>query len=233
MARKVNPVENPNVPKTYGLQDPTFWGGAKAGIAQTAKYSDAQMAQQNRIGDIGAKGLEGLADNKFNFQGIEDWTRKNFAEKTLPSIMSRFASFGTGDSFSGSSFQNAMKGGMTDLDAQLAAMKADYDMKGQALNQNLYGSMFNAGQQQQFDPHFQDRIAGFGENALLAGIQGLGTGAGMYMAGGGGAATGAGALAGLFGRMGKGNAGGQNTGGNNGAFGQRAANLQQGNTIFN
>ncbi len=242
MARHVNPVENPNVPKSYGVSNPGFFTGSKAGFAHSGRYSDAQMEQQNRIGEIGANKLEGLANNSFDFKGIEDWTRKNFSEKTLPSIMNRFASFGTGDSFSGSGFQNAMAGGATDLDAQLAAMKAEFDMKGQALNQSLYGDMFNAGQKQQFDTHWQDRIPGFAESMLTAGAQGLGQGAGMYMTGGmgGGAAAGAGALAGLFSRMGQGKAGvnqnNQNANylnNNSGNFGQRAANLEPGRGIFN
>jgi hypothetical protein len=239
MARNTQPVYpqnftgqnnmNPSfmsAPISQGVQKPSFWGGAPAGFASSSRYSPEQMQQAGQLGQAGTQALMDLAKNSYNFEDTANWARKNFQEKTLPTIMERFAQHGTGGNMDSGAYQKTLGTSNRDFELGLAGMKGEFDMKGQALNQNLYNSMTQYGQNPMWDQHWQERQGGFAENALMAGIQGLGAGAGAYMTGGANLwapAIGA-AVGGMFaGRKGGGQPG-QGQGGQ-GYFQNRANNL--------
>lgn len=178
-------------------------GGRKAGTLTTSPYSQWALDLMRNISQQGAQGLpgvaqglEGLAQNKFNFGPISDWARTNFAQTTVPSIAERFSSLGTGGSQRSSYFPQMLSQAGSNLDQQLAAMKADYDMRGQALNQGLYGqmgnmylSMLGSGLQPQWQTSYMANQPGWLENFITA-LGGKAADAGMMAAKGASMAAG-------------------------------------------
>ena len=111
------------------------------------------------LGKILQSGLSSLGQNQFNFAPIEAQARKNYTEKTLPSIAERFAG---SNSLRSSAFRNQLAQSGSDLESNLAAMKSNYNLQQQSQLQNLLG----LGLSPQFESLYSNGSPGF-KQALL------------------------------------------------------------------
>ena len=128
-----------------GKPESSFWGGTPSGVMQSTGFGSGQLNKMDILANLGLTGYQDLAKNKFDFAPIEAKARRDFTQKTIPSIAERFASLGTGGSQRSSAFPKLLSQAGGDLETNLAAMGSDYAMRGQALNQGLFGSMLGMG----------------------------------------------------------------------------------------
>jgi len=133
-----------------------------------------------------------------NFQGIEDLARKNFQQKTIPSLAERFTAL-SGDTRGSSAFQGALGQAGSDLESQLAALRGQYGLQQLSLGLTpQFENMYQQGQGGAGAPLAQGIGSGIGYAApsYLASLFGGGSGtagAGSALGGvGGSAATGTG-----------------------------------------
>src|SRR6267142_2202947 len=81
-----------------------------------------------------------------NFQGIEDLARKNFQQKTIPSLAERFTAL-SGDTRGSSAFQGALGQAGSDLESQLAALRGQYGLQQLSLGLTpQFENMYQQGQ---------------------------------------------------------------------------------------
>ena len=85
------------------------------------KFSNFTPEQQGIISKLGQLGIKGLENNQYNPEQIEGAARRNFTQKTIPSITERFS--GSGGS---SALGNQLREGGQDLEDRLAALKYEY-----------------------------------------------------------------------------------------------------------
>lgn len=124
-----------DVAKNYGplaalsyastLGDSEGGGGIKEALFGK-KFSNFTPEQQGIISKLGQLGVSGLESNKADFAPIENQARKNFSEKTVPSIAERFSNSGGSSAF-GQQLGEAASG----LETNLAALKAQHGLQQQ------------------------------------------------------------------------------------------------------
>ena len=109
-----------------------------------------------------------LTSGQFDFGPIEQQARTNFTQSTIPSITEMFNDPG-GEGLRSSGFQGAVGRAGSDLESNLAAMKANYNLQEQGLMQNLVG----AGMQPQFDTHHEPGSSPLGGMGGILGALGM------------------------------------------------------------
>ena len=97
-----------------------FFSGRPDVTLQLPQYAQPQASAMNTLTQ---RGLENA-----NFQGIENLARKNFAEKGLPLIASRFNSMGIGG-FGSSGHMQEAGGAAANLEAQLGALRGQHGLQ--------------------------------------------------------------------------------------------------------
>lgn len=162
---------NPQSGFTQSGQPQNFWEGSPAGIETYNRYSPEQ---QQAMSMLLQQGLAGINTNDLDFSGIEGVARRDFQQKTIPSIAQRFANLGSLES---SGFGNSLREGAVDLDTNLAGLRSGYNLQKQQLLQNMLGM----GLAPQFDSISRDAEPGFKQNAANAFTQGLGTAVGNQL----------------------------------------------------
>jgi hypothetical protein len=174
----------PLVSATQVPQQGSWWSGAPAQVITTQRYTPGQQQTADWARQFGQSQLAG---NQFDFAPIEAQARAGFKEKTIPSIMERFASMGGEGTAGSSALQGALGSASSDLERGLAALKSQYNLQREPLLQQLLGM----GMQQQYETSYQPRRAGAWESPLSTMLGGLGlTGVlagGQAMFGGSGA----------------------------------------------
>lgn len=138
--------------------------GSPGGIKQLQRFAPGQTQGLDQVLQMG---LQGLQNPTQGFAPIEAQQRRDFQTKTIPGIAERFTSQGSG--LQSSSFRNALGQSATDLDTNLAAMRANYGLA----NQNNLQGLLRMGLEPQFD--YLDQSADPGLGGQLLG--GLGQGA--------------------------------------------------------
>jgi hypothetical protein len=96
-----------------------YLSGQNEQFRQIPNFSPDQSALIEQNARQGAQNTD--------FNAIENLAQKRFSEQGIPSIMSRFLSHGQNQNSSG--MQGALAGARADLDAQLAAQRAQYGLQ--------------------------------------------------------------------------------------------------------
>jgi hypothetical protein len=119
----------------------------------------------------------------FNFAPIEAQARKNFSEKTMPSIAERFTAMGGQES---SAFPQMLKSAGSSLDTNLAALGAQYGQQQQDVGlrqqslglgqQDFIARLLQMGLSSPFENQYFARQPGFGETAMQGVMSGIGYG---------------------------------------------------------
>lgn len=151
-----------------------FFMGTPGRMTQNPLRSQQQIGWMNQLGSQAASGL---GSNQFDFAPIEAQARKGFAQQTIPSIMERFSSMGSGGGQRSSAFAGAISGAGADLDSNLAAMRSNYGLQ----QQSQLMQLLQMALQPQFENIYMQGQPG-ALHGLFGGVgQGLGMGAGMGM----------------------------------------------------
>jgi hypothetical protein len=165
-------------------------GSEKEGYpAQELRFQKYTPEQQAGMSQVLQGGLGELGKNQFDFAPIEQQALRNFHERTIPSIASRFSAIGTGGGGQRTgAFRQQLSQAGKGLEQDLAAMRQNYNLTREGnLNDRLkiglqpqYASTFFPGQagtgggnnqgnmgqqlaQALMDPRFMDMAAsGFG-----------------------------------------------------------------------
>jgi hypothetical protein len=121
-----------------------------------------------------------LGSGTQGFDPIEDRYRRMFQEQTIPSIAERFTAMGQGAQ-RGSSFPAALGRAGSDLESQLAALRAQYGQQQEVFDTNKMLGLLPA-----LEKNYLVNRPGFGESlgqsVLRGGVSGLGDLAKMYFA---------------------------------------------------
>jgi len=97
-----------------------FLTGYGSSNEQLSRFSPQNTAILNQLAQQGSQNA--------NFQGIEDLARKNFQQKTIPSLAERFTAM-SGDTRGSSAFQGALGQAGSDLESQLAGLRSQFGMQ--------------------------------------------------------------------------------------------------------
>lgn len=126
-----------------------FFTDKPASTEQIKTLRPEQEAVQNqalgRVSDL----LSQTAPQKFNFAPIEQKAREDFQTKTVPSLAERFVGLGSGTH--GSAFRGALGSQGAELDTNLAALGAEYGLRGQELQQGHLTNLLQLGLGRSFD----------------------------------------------------------------------------------
>ena len=167
----------------------SFFGGTPAQKQMTPTF---RPEQQQLLDQILGKAQNQLSakpyQSQFDFAPIESLARKDFQEKTLPSIIGQFRG---GDEANSSAFQSALSGAGGDLEAKLAALRSQTGLQQQQLNlqgqgqqnQQLMGLLSSALQPRDYISD-NARQPGFGESTLSPLLQTAARAAIAYQTGG-------------------------------------------------
>lgn len=162
------PTAQQSLPAPIGVpqQNPSVWESLRNFGIGTPGYSqqyprftpEQQLAMSSLLGTS----LSGLQSNQFDFEPIASYSRKKFHEETVPLLSERFAGMG---GIGSSGYQNALSQAGSDLEANLAALRAQYGLQREGNLQNLlsYG----------LQPTFEN-IYVPGQPGLLQGLAGSG-----------------------------------------------------------
>lgn len=113
-----------------------FAVGTPGSIEGIARFPDQDQMQALQW--LLSNGLEGLQDPYQGFQGIEDYARHNFQNKTIPSLAERFSSMGQNSLSSPDFAYNNLQAGK-DFDLGLAALRSQYGMQNRQQNLGQVG----------------------------------------------------------------------------------------------
>lgn len=117
-----------------------------------------QEQLQKRLMDLLGPQLQGLNFGTQSFEPIAEQTRRSFRQKTIPSIMERFAG---SDSLESSALPQMLGEAATDLETNLGALRSQYGMQQQGQLLSLLSMLMAP----QFAPMYQPRQPGFFEAA--------------------------------------------------------------------
>jgi hypothetical protein len=109
-----------------------------------------------KLGGQGAQSMYGniMQDPNKAFDPMEDLARKNYMEKTIPSLSERFVQ---GGGQRGSAFARTLGSSGADLDAQLQAQRSQFGENRYGMQQSLLNTLLSGGMQRQFEPIMQNR----------------------------------------------------------------------------
>jgi hypothetical protein len=163
--------------------DSSWWSG-------TPGYNTAtplKTPQQTYASNIASQAVTGLLQqgmqNNFapdysGFGPIAQRARSNFANDTLPSIATRFASGGKDSNLERSGYLAELGKAGAGLNEGLAAQESQWGQNQQQLRQNLIAQLLSGGGTQTFENVHTDPVNGFKQDApqfIAALIKGLAT----------------------------------------------------------
>lgn len=147
-----------------GLASGLFGGGGlwgkKERTDQVPMFSPEIMALKNQMGP---QIWQQIMGGQFDFDPIEQLTRRGFQSKTMPSIMNRF---NMGNNLNSSAQMGALGEAGAGLDQQLAGMRQDYGLQRQRLLASLMPSAMSPSFENVGRPRQQGGMEQ-GMNALL------------------------------------------------------------------
>lgn len=144
-----------------------FFTGTPARTEQFAKFTPQQQAAQNQILQQLLALLQqnvGGQPNYTGFEPVEQRARTQFQSQTIPSLAERFTAMGSGGSQRSSAFQGALGSAASGLEQGLAALRAQYGLQQQGLQQNNLANLLRGGFQPSFESSYFPRQPGFLEN---------------------------------------------------------------------
>jgi hypothetical protein len=147
-----------------------FLFGSSPKVEQVPRFSPQQLSGQNQLLQQALQGL-GQQQNKFDFAPIEQQARTQFKQKTIPGITEMFESMG---GIGSSGFQNQLGQAGAGLEQSLAALKSQYGLQQQGMEQNKLLSLLGLGMQPQFESLYNQGSQGFIPSLFSAGATGLG-----------------------------------------------------------
>lgn len=119
----------------------------------------------------------GNLPGQFNFAPIAQQARSRFFQETVPTLAERFTAMGGGQR--SSAFQGALGRAGSGLEEALASLESKYNLAQQGPQLQLLQMLLGAGLQPQYQSAYSPGQPGF----LQAGIPGLLSGVGKYLAG--------------------------------------------------
>lgn len=175
---------------------------------QLPRFSPESQGLQNASIAAALNQLGNVQQNRFDFAPIQQQAMTNFKQQTLPTIAERFTSMGGQGS---SAFGQQLGAAGANLEENLAALKSQYGLQQQGLDQNLLAMLLGAGLQPSFENIYLAGEPSFAAQALpVAGQVGgrlfdylsqAGMGAAQGGVAGGPVGAAVGALSGLFSRF--------------------------------
>jgi hypothetical protein len=132
--------------------------GSPAKTQQFNKFTPQQQNLQNQSIEQAMGLLQGVGQNKFDFAPIEQQARNQFQTQTVPGLAERFT--GMGNNRRSSGFENALSSAGIGLEGNLAALRSQYGLQQQSMQQNLLSSLMGQGLQPSFDTVQQQATPG-------------------------------------------------------------------------
>ena len=131
----------------------SIWSGRPEFTEQTPLFNQGQQGVQNQTLQQLLSMLQSGGQNRYEgFEPIEQQARTGFAQSTVPLLAERFAGLGSGAGLSSPSFASQLGQHGAGLEQGLAALKSQYGLHNEQLNQNKFGQLANIG----FQPSFQN-----------------------------------------------------------------------------
>lgn len=152
-----------------------FWSGSPGSNQQLSTLSPQQSQLQTQLIDTIGPLLKNAGQNKFDFAPIAEQARYNFNTKTIPSIASRFASFGEG-ALGTPMARHGLSSAGGELDRNLGALQAQFGLQQQGQNNQLLTSLLGQALQPRSENIFTQGSGGFGGSVG----EGAGAGAGTF-----------------------------------------------------
>ena len=112
-----------------------------------------------------AMSMLGQGNKQFDFGPIEQREQRRFQTQTVPGINEMFTAAGAGGGRSSAQLP-ALSSAGADLSERLAALKGQYGLQQQGLNQNLLGMLFGQANQHSFENLYKKGDPGFTEQIL-------------------------------------------------------------------
>jgi hypothetical protein len=103
---------------------------------QIPTLTPQQLGVKGQVSNQALQMLQGLGGGNFNFEPIAQQARTQFQTQTVPGLAERFTSLGSGAQRS-SAFQGALGQAGAGLEEGLGALRSQYGLQQQGLNQNL------------------------------------------------------------------------------------------------
>ncbi len=126
-----------------------LWTDTPASNQQISTLRPEQQAVQNQALGRVSELLGQTSPKQFNFAPIEQKAREDFQTKTVPSLAERFVGQGSGTR--SSAFRGALGGAGAELETNLAALGAEYGLRGQELQQHHLTNLLQQGLGRSFD----------------------------------------------------------------------------------
>lgn len=138
-----------------------FLTGTPERTQQFQNFTPQQQNLQNQSIGQALSLLQNPGSNLSGFQPIEQQARTNFEQKTIPGLAERFSALNGQRS---SAFQGALGSAASEFEQGLGALKSQYGLQSQGLQNQLLNQLLGYGLKPSFENvHFQ-RQPGFLEN---------------------------------------------------------------------
>lgn len=141
--------------------------GSPGQLAHIPRFTQPQMSA---LSSILGKGQNMLSNLLMGFEPIENQARQQLQQKTLPSIAERFTSLGN-NAMSSPAFLSQLGGAASDLESNIAALKAQFGMQ----NRNQAMQLLAMGLEPQYQNLRLEAQPGFLGGQFMPALMGLGT----------------------------------------------------------
>ena len=151
---------DPNVGRYQGLDQQQYKrpgiGQAHGGYyEQLNNYTPDQLQYQNMARERAQMSMQGLnlpGSQQNSFEPQAQLAYNNFHQKGIPLLAERFAGMGgnSGASLSSPDLYRNLSAGQSDVEAQIAALRSQYNLQNSAQQSGNYFNLSNQGNQQQF-----------------------------------------------------------------------------------
>lgn len=126
-----------------------LWTDTPPSNQQISTLRPEQQAVQNQALGRVSELFGQTSPKQFNFAPIEQKAREDFQTKTVPSLAERFVGQGSGTR--SSAFRGALASSGGELETNLAALGAEYGLRGQELQQHHLTNLLQQGLGKSFD----------------------------------------------------------------------------------
>ena len=146
-----------------------YTGTSADQVEQFQNFTPEQRSIMNNLANIGQEGIQDVINRESGgFEPIAEQARESFHRETVPTIAERFSSLGSAGSQRSSAFGKQLGSAASDLETNLAALRSQYGLEKQNLDQNLYNNLLTHGLRPQYENAFLggDVNSGPGKGAL-------------------------------------------------------------------
>lgn len=151
-----------------------FGGGSEGQVKQNQRFNPQQQALQQQLLQLLGPLLQGGIGSRPDYTGfapIEQNARTQFHTQTIPGLAERFTSMGGAGTRGSSDFAGALGSAGAGLEQGLGALRAQYGLQQQGMQQNYLQNLLGLGFQPSFENYYQKSQPGFGENLLSNAFQ--------------------------------------------------------------